>query len=244
MTIPVSHSSIAEHLRLYDASFRSLPLNPLIPAIDKRKNLINPSQHTYQVTDIIKRIYKLGDQQAFRLREAMKRAYQLAGIPLKPGTLPAGKSFPQLDLVQHDLSGDKANEPLLGRLSPIFDLGLFAGEVDQSDFEDFFEGSMVIRLGQLPSDEVKNSVAEFFLMALYNHLIRQPANPPLQPSTRSRRSVAGRGVALPRTPYARRSCVRPRCLSRQPISSRLARGCSWIHRHPPIFQPGPSRAGP
>ncbi len=164
----------AEDLRLYDTSFSSLPLNPLIPAIDKRQNLINPSQHTYQVSDIIKRIYKLGDQQAFRLREAIKRAYTLTGISLQPGALPAGKTFPQLDVVQHELSEDKANEPLLGRLSPIFDLGLFAAEAEQSNFEDFFHGSAVIRLGQLPSDEVKNSVAEFFLMALYNHLIRQP----------------------------------------------------------------------
>ena len=164
----------AQDLLLYDASFRSLPLNPLIPAIDKRQNLINPSQHTYQVANIVKRIYKLGDQQAFRLREAIKRAYKLAGISLQPGTLPAGKSFPQLDVVQDELSEDKANEPLLGRLSPIFDLGLFAAEAEQSNFEGFFHGSAVIRLGQLPSDEVKNSVAEFFLMALYNHLVRQP----------------------------------------------------------------------
>ena len=164
----------AEDFCLYDASFMPLPLNPLIPAIDQRQDFVNPSQHVYQVGDIIKRIYKLGDQQAFRLREAMKRAYELAGISLRPGTLPTGKSFPLFDVVQHELSKDKANEPLLGRLSPIFDLGLFATDAEQSNFEDFLQASAVIRLGQLPSDEVKNSVAEFFLMALYNHLIRQP----------------------------------------------------------------------
>ena len=164
----------AEDFRLYDASFMSLPLNPLIPAIDQWQDFVNPSQHVYQVGDIIKRIYKLGDQQAFRLREAMKRAYELAGISLRPGTLPTGKSFPLFDVVQHELSNDKANEPLLGRLSPIFDLGLFAADAEQSNFEDFLQTSAVVRLGQLPSDEVKNSVAEFFLMALYKHLIRQP----------------------------------------------------------------------
>lgn len=163
-----------EGFRRYDASFRSLPLNPLIPALDKQQDLINPSQHVYQVADIIKRIYKLGDQQAFRLREAIKRAYERAGISLRPGTLPAGKSFPAFDVVQSELLDDKANESLLGRLSPIFDLGLFASGAEQSNFEDFLQASAVVRLGQLPSDEVKNSVAEFFLMALYNHLIRQP----------------------------------------------------------------------
>lgn len=164
----------AEGFRLYDASFSSLPFNPLTPAIDKRQDLINPSQHIYQVADIIKRIYKLGDQQAFRLREAIKRAYELAGISLRPAPLPTGRAFPPFDVVQQQLVEDKANEPLLGRLSPIFDLGLFATDAEQANFEEFLQASAVIRLGQLPSDEVKNSVAEFFLMALYNYLIRQP----------------------------------------------------------------------
>lgn len=171
-----SHESFieTEGFRLYDASFGPLPLNPLMPAIDKRQGLINPGQHVYQVADIVKRIYKLGDQQAFRLREAIKQAYEHAGISLRPGTLPVGKSFPVFDGVRRGLVEDKANEPLLGRLSPIFDLGLFAVESEQSNFDDFLEASVVIRLGQLPSDEVKNSVAEFFLMALYNHLVRRP----------------------------------------------------------------------
>ena len=163
-----------EGFRLYDASFGPLPLNPLIPAIDKQHDLINPAQHVYQVADIVKRIYKLGDQQAFRLREAIKQSYEHAGIPLRPGRLPAGESFPAFDAVRRELVEDKANEPLLGRLSPIFDLGLFSVESEQSNFDDFLEASVVIRLGQLPSDEVKNSVAEFFLMALYNHLVRRP----------------------------------------------------------------------
>ena len=164
----------AEDFRLYDASFESLPFNPLTPAVDKRQDLINPSQHIYQVANIIKRIYKLGDQQAFRLREAIKRAYDLSGISLPPGPLPAGTTFPPFDNVREQLLDDKANEPLLGRLSPIFDLGLFRTDAAQSTFHDFLHASSVIRLGQLPSDEVKNSVAEFFLMALYNHLVRQP----------------------------------------------------------------------
>ncbi len=164
----------AEGFQLYDASFSPLPFNPLTPAIDKRQNLINPSHHLHQIADIIKRIYKLGDQQAFRLREAIKSSYEEMEISLRPAPFEPGRSFPPFDLVQNHLRGDKANEPLLGRLSPIFDLGLFATEAEETNFEDFLAASAVIRLGQLPSDEVKNSVAEFFLMALYNYLIRQP----------------------------------------------------------------------
>jgi len=163
----------AEGFRVYDASFSPLPFNPLTPAIDRRQDLINPSHHIHEVSDIIKRIYKLGDQQAFRLREAIKRAYESAGISLRPAPLDPGKPFPSFEVVQQELIDDKANEPLLGRLSPIFDLGLFATDAGQANFEEFLQSSAVIRLGQLPSDEVKNSVAEFFLMALYNYLIRQ-----------------------------------------------------------------------
>lgn len=164
----------AEKFRVYDASFESLPFNPLTPPSDRRQNLIKPSQHIYQVENIIKRIYRLGDQQAYRLREAMKQAYQAAGISLQPSALSAGTRFPAFDKVQEQLLDEKGNESLLGRLSPIFDLGLFRTDAEQSNLDEFLKGSAVIRLGQLPSDEVKNSVAEFFLMALYNHLIRQP----------------------------------------------------------------------
>jgi hypothetical protein len=163
----------AEGFRLYDASYSPLPFNPLTPAIDQRQDLINPSHHIHQLTDIIKRIYKLGDQQAFRLREAIKRAYETAGIGLRPAPLEPDKPFPAFEAVQQQLVDDKANEALLGRLSPIFDLGLFATGAEQTNFEEFLHSSAVIRLGQLPSDEVKNSVAEFFLMALYNYLVRQ-----------------------------------------------------------------------
>lgn len=162
-----------EGFRLYDASFNPMPFNPLTPPVDRRQDLINPSAHIYQVSDIIKRIYGLGDQQAFRLREAIKRAYEGAGISLRPAPLDPGKPFPPFAVVQDELADEKANEPLLGRLSPIFDLGLFATDAEAANFEEFLDASAVIRLGQLPSDEVKNSVAEFFLMALHNYLLRQ-----------------------------------------------------------------------
>lgn len=163
----------AEGFRLYDASFNPMPFNPLTPPVDRRQDLINPAAHIYQVTDIIKRIYGLGDQQAFRLREAIKRAYEGAGISLRPAPLDPGTPFPPFAVVKEQLADDKANEPLLGRLSPIFDLGLFATGAEGANFEEFLDSSAVIRLGQLPGDEVKNSVAEFFLMALHNYLRRQ-----------------------------------------------------------------------
>lgn len=162
----------AEGFRVYDASYDPLPFNPLMPAIDG-KNRVNPAHHIHQLSDIVKRIYKLGDQQAYRFREAVKAAYEECGLGSKPTVVKDDTVFPPFDAVRDQLAGDKANEALLGRLSPIFDLGLFASSDDEQNLDEFMQSNIVVRLGQLPGDETKNSVAEFFLMALYNFLIRK-----------------------------------------------------------------------
>lgn len=163
-----------EGLNVYDPNDQSLPFNPLAPAVDPRSGRVNPTHHVHQLTDIVKRIYRLGDQQAYRLREAMKAAYEAAGIPARAFIPEAGQSYPSFESVQDQLREDKDNQALLGRMSPIFDLGLFSSGAQVNDFATVAEQGTVIRLAQLPGDEVKNSVAEFFLMALYNYLIRQP----------------------------------------------------------------------
>lgn len=163
-----------EGLNVYDPTEQSLPFNPLAPAIDPRSGRVNPTHHLHQLTDIIKRIYRLGDQQAYRLREAMKAVYEDAGVPTRAFAPDASQTYPAFEAVERKLSDDKDNQPLLGRMSPIFDLDLFSSGAKVTDFASIAEQSTVIRLAQLPGDEVKNSVAEFFLMALYNYLIRQP----------------------------------------------------------------------
>ncbi len=163
-----------EGFSVYDPSDQSLPFNPLAPAIDPRSGRANPTHHLHQLTDIIKRIYRLGDQQAYRLREAMKAVYEAAGVPTRAFVPDADQTYPAFEAVQEELHEDKDNQALLGRMSPIFDLELFSSGAQVTDFASVAELNTVIRLAQLPGDEVKNSVAEFFLMALYNYLIRQP----------------------------------------------------------------------
>jgi len=161
-----------EGLRVYDPVYEALPFNPLTPPADRHSGKVNPFHHIHQVGDIIKRIYRLGDQQTFRLREAIKRAYEEAGIPAKAFQPGPEQMYPSFDVVGEHLGDEKGSETLLGRLSPIFDLGLFSTTTDRS-FADIMMSGTVVRLGQLPGDETKNSVAEFFLMALYNFLIRE-----------------------------------------------------------------------
>jgi Helicase HerA, central domain len=163
-----------EDFNVYDPSDESLPFNPLAPAVDPRSGRVNPTHHLHQLTDIIKRIYRLGDQQAYRLREAMKAVYEASGVPTRAFVPNADQTYPAFEAVQDELREDKDNQALLGRMSPIFDLELFSSGAQVTDFASVAEQNTVIRLAQLPGDEVKNSVAEFFLMALYNYLIRQP----------------------------------------------------------------------
>jgi len=163
-----------EGFTVYDPSEQSLPFNPLAPAVDPRSGRVNPTHHLHQLTDIIKRIYRLGDQQAYRLREAIKAVYDAAGVPARSFIPEAGQTYPPFEVVQEQLAQDKENQAILGRMSPIFDLELFSSGAEVTEFASVVERSTVIRLAQLPGDEVKNSVSEFFLMALYNYLIRQP----------------------------------------------------------------------
>ncbi|MEH0843116.1 DUF87 domain-containing protein [Micromonospora sp. CPCC 205711] len=162
-----------EQLSMFDASIGGLPFNPLVPPTDPTSGRANPMSHVHQLVGIFKRIYRLGDQQAYTLREAMKETYAIAGIDGKPFIPEPQQTYLPFDAVRDVLERD-GHGPLIGRLSPIFDLGLFAGDSGNSTLESLLDGRSVVRLSQLPGEEVKNAVAEFLLMALYNHLIRRP----------------------------------------------------------------------
>ena len=114
-----------EGFNVYDAELQQPAVQPAGAAVDPASGRVNPTHHIHQLADIIKRIYRLGDQQAYRLREAMKKAYEDAGIAVRAGVARSRQAFPPFEAVRDELAEDKDNEALLGRLSPIFDLGLF-----------------------------------------------------------------------------------------------------------------------
>lgn len=164
----------AESFAVYDASAGGLPFNLMAPPIDPQSGTVNLINHVHQLGEIVKRIYRLGDQQAFRLRESMKQVYSEAGLARQRFVPTEHQRYPSFDQIEAVLRSTNDGDTLLGRLSPIFDLQLFATESVETAFSELVGSSTVIRLSQLPGDEVKNAVAEFFLMALYNFLIRQP----------------------------------------------------------------------
>jgi len=161
----------AEGFRVLDAAYGGLPFNPLEPAVDVASGRVNPMGHIHQIGEILKRVYRLGDQQTFHLREAIKASFDQVGHKTSAHVPADDAQWPSMDDVRPILV-QGGHDALLGRLSPIFDLGLFS-EPGETTLSDLLDGQVVIRLSQLPGDQVKNAVAEFLLLALYNHLIRQ-----------------------------------------------------------------------
>ena len=162
----------AEGFIVHDATFGSLPFNPMVPPVDPESGRANPMGHVHELANMIQRIYKLGDQQAFALREAMKETYNIAGVGDRPFVPAEGQEYLPFEAVRDVLVREEAAS-LLGRLSPIFDLGIFSRGDDGTSLNELLATPSVIRLSQLPGDQVKNAVAEFFLMALYSFLIRR-----------------------------------------------------------------------
>ncbi|MCX4387286.1 DUF87 domain-containing protein [Micromonospora peucetia] len=184
-----------EQLSMFDASIGGLPFNPLVPPTDPTSGRANPMSHVHQLVGILKRIYRLGDQQAYHLREAMKETYAILGLDGRAFIPASDQTYLPFDAIREVLERE-GHDALIGRLSPIFDLGLFAGDGDRATLEQLLDGRSVVRLSQLPGEEVKNAVAEFLLMALYNQLIRRP-----QPRVLKRLVVLDEAWRLVQSPF-------------------------------------------
>ena len=147
-----------------------LPFNPLAPAPDPQTGEANGLRQVHLVADLLRRVWGLGDQQSFRIREATKAAYAAAGVPA--GSFPAEgqRRYPTFEDVRQHLDPE---DTLLGRLSPLFDLDPFRPDADGKQLAEMLERGTVVRLSPLPGSEAKASIAELLLLALYDHLARQ-----------------------------------------------------------------------
>ncbi|MBO0746342.1 MAG: ATP-binding protein, partial [Candidatus Dormibacteraeota bacterium] len=144
-----------------------LPFNPLVPVVDHHTGQVDTLRHLYLVGDLVMRVWGLGDQQVARLREAMKTAYSDHGVPVGRFR-PNGGAYPTFGELREHLDPEDTART---RLSPLFDLDPFAA--DEGSFAEMLEGGAVVRLTQLPGSEFKTAMAEFLLLALYDHLVRQ-----------------------------------------------------------------------
>lgn len=145
-----------------------LPVNPLALTPDPVTEKVNPLTKVYEVAGVLSKVYRLGDQQEANLRNAIRAAYEDAGVSMNSGE--AGfQVVPSFDEVKTKLE-EYGDQRLLNRLSPLFDLGLFSGGED-SLLRTLREPT-VIRLAHLPTEDVKRATAEIVLMGLYSTLLR------------------------------------------------------------------------
>lgn len=161
-------------LRVHDVDARGLPFNPLALLGDNDGNA-QPIRLIHEVVGIMKRIFGLGEQQEARLRQGIQAAFERAGIDPKArskvASLPKAPSFNDvIEVLREDL---KKNEPLLNRLSPLFDLDLFpSSEGDTISFEQMLKERIVLDLHALPNDEIKAALAEFMIVRLHTYMLK------------------------------------------------------------------------
>jgi hypothetical protein len=146
--------------------------------LDLKKRTINPLEFSeneraeniiYEVADIIKKVFKLGDIQESILRQAIRQSYLSYGIDLKK--IGKYKEFPNfLDIEkniykQESPSNKTVINSLMNRIEALFDIDIFTGSTN-IEFSKLTKEASVVQLKDFPTEAVKSAIAEFFLNKL------------------------------------------------------------------------------
>jgi len=160
-------------LHVYDVARAGLPFNPLSLAPDERGE-VYPVLQVHEVAGILRRVFQLGDQQEARLKDAIKGVYTAHGFSLERQPAKAARrAAPTFDDVRAALEASGKNEPLLNRLSPLFDLHLFPSDRNApTTFEKMLQEQVVLDLHELPDERIKAAIAEFIIARLHVHILR------------------------------------------------------------------------
>jgi hypothetical protein len=174
-----SDSIFSESARMerFFVTFNGLPYNPLIPYPIRHPGtgemFFQPGQHIAGVVSVFKRTYRLGDQQAALLKNAIAAAFEEAGVPAGGTVRHLGNiGFPDLAAVGDYLR--RENIKAFNRLEPLFSLGLFRAEEQSVSFHKLTERSLIIDLSQIPSDEIKNALAQLVVMSAHAYFNTLP----------------------------------------------------------------------
>ena len=158
-------------------SFDGLPFNPLIPYPVQHpgtgESLVQVGQHISGIASVLKRTYGLGAQQQVAVKNAIVDAFSAMGIPTS-GTSKFNPSmdFPDLGNVGETLHG--SNIRAYNRLDPLFTLDLFRPSRRRDSFHALVNRSMILDLSQIPSDEIRNTLAELVVLSAHAYYNAQP----------------------------------------------------------------------
>lgn len=159
------------------AAFDGLPLNPLIPYPVRHPGTgrlyIQCAQHIAGVSSVLARTYGLGAQQQAAVKNAIVAAFSGAGIRTT-GSVPftTDLAFPNLADVGDALREDSPTA--YNRLDPLFTLELFREAFRHQSFEDMVGQAMVLDLSQIPSDEIRNALAQLLVLSAHSFYNTQP----------------------------------------------------------------------
>jgi len=153
-------------------NFEGLPFNPLIPYPMKHQKtgalLLQCGQHISGVVSILQKTYGLGPQQQATVKNAIVAEFSRMGIPTY-GSVPYDKSlhFPDFHSIGERIRTD--NPAAYNRLDPLFTLELFRNEFREVSFESLVERSVVLDLSHLPSEQLKNALAQLIVMSAHSY---------------------------------------------------------------------------
>jgi hypothetical protein len=158
-------------------AFDGLPHNPLIPYPVRHPGtgdlFIQCAQYIAGVSSVLRQTYGLGAQQQAAVKNAIVAAFTSAGIPTA-GSTPYTENlrFPDFSNVGHSLQHD--NPSAYNRLDPLFTLGLFREEFRGQSFHALVSRAAVLDLSQIPSDEIKNALAQLVVLSAHAYYNTQP----------------------------------------------------------------------
>lgn len=159
-------------LTVVDVRERGLPFNPLRPPPHGASGS-KPIDHAFEIAGILKRVYRLGAIQENALRDAISSTYTSVGIDVRDWVVPGSRAWPSFsDVEQALLQDQRRNGSLIARLAPLFQLGLFPHDGQAAPFEQILGQRIVLKLNELPTDEIKAALAEFIIVQLHGYALR------------------------------------------------------------------------
>lgn len=159
--------------------FKGLPYNPLIPSpiedptSPDRSQVINISQHIAGITSILGKCFQLGAQQQASLKDVIRECFKDNGIPTS-GLVRNSESFIYPDFNDVGIKLKTLNPLAYNRLDPLFDLGIFQVESSQLRFQSSLEVSSVLNVSDIPSEPIKDALAQIFILSSHAYFNALP----------------------------------------------------------------------
>jgi len=148
--------------------FTNMTINPLEYAPE------TPEAAMYKVSNILKKIFALGVQQEGALQDAILSAYRDKGIDIRSMERKDAPTFEDVknilenkaEYLKEEKRSSQTVETLLVRLRPLFNTGFFTSKKSTIPFKNIFAETTVLKLKNMPTEEVKYAIAEFFINKL------------------------------------------------------------------------------